>query len=266
MLGLFAGNDDVDVIPAPKAVVGDRKEAIGVGWKVHADNLGFLVDHMIDESGVLMGEAVVILSPDVARQQVVERSDGAPPRDLPTDLQPLGMLVEHRIDDVDERLVAVEEAMTAGEEIPLEPPLTLVLGQRLHDTTVRGEVVVTRYQLGVPRPIGDLEHVLQAVGGGLVGSEETKGRRVGPDHVPEKVSEHMRRFTHDLPRTRHVDSVVTEVGKFEVGQEEPPVGVWVGAHASLAGRGKGADGLDRSTRIVKELLGTIAVKPRLQLG
>jgi hypothetical protein len=29
-------------------------------------------------------------------------------------LQPLGVLVEHRIDDVDERLVAGEEAMPTG--------------------------------------------------------------------------------------------------------------------------------------------------------
>jgi hypothetical protein len=41
------------------------------------------------------------------------------------------MLVEHRIDDVDERLVAVEEAVPAGEEVPLEPALAEVLRQQV---------------------------------------------------------------------------------------------------------------------------------------
>jgi hypothetical protein len=36
-------------------------------------------------------------------------------------------LVEHRVDDVDEGLVAVEEAVAAGQQIALEPALTLML-------------------------------------------------------------------------------------------------------------------------------------------
>ena len=58
--------------------------------------------------GILMGEAVVILAPDVRGQQVVQRGDLAAPRQVRGDFQPLGVLVEHRIDDVDERFVAVE--------------------------------------------------------------------------------------------------------------------------------------------------------------
>src|SRR5450759_3697961 len=42
-------------------------------------------------------------------QQVIERSDFAPPRKPRRDLQPLRMLIEHRIDDVDECLVAIEQ-------------------------------------------------------------------------------------------------------------------------------------------------------------
>ena len=164
-----------------------------------------------------MGEPVIVLTPDVARQEVVEGSNGATPWDLSADLQPLRMLVEHGIDDVDERLITVEEAMAPSEEIALEPPFTLMLGQRFHDTTVRSEVVVTGLQLGVPRPIGNLEHVLQAVGGGLVGSEKAEGRGVGPYYVTEEVSEHMGGLADDLPRARYVDAVVTEVGHLEVG-------------------------------------------------
>ena len=67
------------------------------------------------------------------------------------DLQPLGMLVEHRVDDVDERLVAVEEAVAPGQEVALEPSLALVLGQHLHHPAVGGQVVVAGSAARRPR-------------------------------------------------------------------------------------------------------------------
>jgi hypothetical protein len=42
------------------------------------------------------------------------------------------VLVEHRIDDVDERLVAVEESVPPGEQVALKPPLALVLAEHFH--------------------------------------------------------------------------------------------------------------------------------------
>ena len=65
----------------------------------------FLLHDVVDEPGVLVGEAVVILPPDVRGQQDVQRGDRPPPGDVPGHLEPLGVLVEHRVDDVDERLV-----------------------------------------------------------------------------------------------------------------------------------------------------------------
>src|SRR3546814_8611513 len=50
-------------------------------------------------------------------------------------LEPLGVLVEHRIDDVHERLIAVEHAVTSGEQVSLEPALALMLAEHLHDAT-----------------------------------------------------------------------------------------------------------------------------------
>ena len=141
---VLAGDDDVDVVPAPQAVVHHREQGVGVGRQVDADDLGLLVDHVVDEAGVLVGEAVVVLPPDVRGQQDVQRGDRPPPGDVPRDLQPLGVLVEHRVDDVDERLVAVEEAVAAGQQVALEPALALVLAEHLHDAPVGGEVVVGR--------------------------------------------------------------------------------------------------------------------------
>ena len=62
-----------------------------------------------------MGEAVVVLTPDVRAEEVVERGDVAATGSH-YHLQPLRVLVEHRVDDVDERLVVVEDAVPARQE------------------------------------------------------------------------------------------------------------------------------------------------------
>ena len=63
---LLAGDDDVHVVAAAQAVVGDRQQRVGVGRQVHPDHLGLLVHDVVDEARVLMREAVVVLAPDVA--------------------------------------------------------------------------------------------------------------------------------------------------------------------------------------------------------
>ena len=96
-------------------MIDNRQETIGVRRQIDAHDLGLLVDDVINETGVLMRKSVVILAPDVRRQQIVERRDFASPRQAQGHLQPLGVLVEHGVDDMDERLVAIEEAMPSGE-------------------------------------------------------------------------------------------------------------------------------------------------------
>ena len=43
-------------------------------------------------------------------------------------LQPFGVLVEHRIDDMDKGLVAAEEAVSACQKITFQPTLALMFG------------------------------------------------------------------------------------------------------------------------------------------
>ena len=174
---LLAGDDHVDVVARPQAVIGHREQRVGVRRQVDADHLRLLVDDVVDEPRVLVGEAVVILSPDVRAEEVVQRRHRAPPRDVARHLQPLRVLVEHRVDDVDERLVAVEEAVAAGQEVALEPALALVLGQHLDHAPVGRESLVGRLRLGVPRPVGDLEDVTEPVRRGLVGAEQPERAR-----------------------------------------------------------------------------------------
>ena len=76
---LLAGDDEVDVVAAAQAVIGDGEQRVGVGRQVDADDVGFLVGDVIDEAGVLVGEAVVVLPPDVRGEQIVERGDGLAP-------------------------------------------------------------------------------------------------------------------------------------------------------------------------------------------
>src|SRR6516225_10956433 len=97
---------------------------------------------MVDETGILMAEPVVILSPYMTGKEVVQRADGPSPGNVMAHLQPFGVLVEHRIDDVNKRLVAREETVPAGQQIAFEPALALVLAEHLHDPPVGCQMVV----------------------------------------------------------------------------------------------------------------------------
>ena len=193
--GLLAGDDHVDVVAAAQAVVGDRQQAVGVRGQVHADDLGLLVDHVVDEPGVLVGEAVVVLAPHVRGEQVVQRRDRPPPGDVAGHLQPLGVLVEHRVDDVDERLVAVEQPVAAGQQVALQPALAEVLGQDLHHPPVGREVIVASRASAPPRRDRSTSNTApQAVGRRLVGAHDPEAVGVAPDHVAQERPEHARRL------------------------------------------------------------------------
>ena len=66
----------------------------------------------------------MVSAPDMRGQEIVERGEWPA---LPRHLEPLGVLVEHRIDDVDEGLVAVEQPVAAGDQIAFKPALAEVL-------------------------------------------------------------------------------------------------------------------------------------------
>jgi hypothetical protein len=153
-------------------MVSDRKQAVSIRRQIDADDFGFLVDNVVDESRVLVAEAVVVLAPDMARQEIVQRADRSPPGNVVAHLEPLGVLVEHRIDDVDERLVAREEAVPAGQEIALKPALALVFAEHLHDPPARGQMIIPGMGFRDPGTIGDLEHILPTVRVVLVGAEQ----------------------------------------------------------------------------------------------
>jgi hypothetical protein len=89
---VLARDHEVHVMTAAQAVVHDREQTVGVGRKVRSHYLRLLVHDEVDEAGILVREAVVVLAPDVRGQEVVQRSDLAPPRQTRRDRQPLGVL------------------------------------------------------------------------------------------------------------------------------------------------------------------------------
>ncbi len=78
-LRLFAGDDHVDVVAASQTVIRYRQEAVGIGRQIDAHDIGFLIRDMIDKAGILVGKAIVVLSPDMRREQVIQRRDRLAP-------------------------------------------------------------------------------------------------------------------------------------------------------------------------------------------
>jgi hypothetical protein len=93
--GLFSGHDDIDVVAAAQAVIGHREQGVGIRRQIDPDDLCLFIDDVVDETRILMAEAVVILTPDMRRQQIIERGNRPPPGDVVAHLEPLGVLVEH---------------------------------------------------------------------------------------------------------------------------------------------------------------------------
>ncbi len=247
-------------------MVGHRQQRVGIRRQVDPDHLGPLVHHHVQETRILVGEPVVVLPPHQGGQQVVQRSHRAAPGDVPAGLQPLGVLVEHRVDDVDERLVAVEQPVPAGEQVALQPALALVLGQHLHDPAVRGQVIIARLDPRVEGPAGGLEHGIEPVGGGLVRPEQPEGPRVAPGHVAQPGAQDPGAFGLTGARLGHLHRVVAEIGQVQVAQQQAAVGVRIGAHPPVGARGQPGQLADQGPVGVEQLFRPVAAHPVLELA
>ncbi len=126
-----------------------------------------------------MAEAVMVLAPDVRGQQIIEGGDRAPPRQPARHLQPFGVLVEHRIHDVDEGFVAGEQAVPSGQQIALEPALAKMLAQDFHHPAILGQMDVVGLDTLHPDPLGDVEHRIEPVRRGFVGAHDAEIPRLG---------------------------------------------------------------------------------------
>ena len=159
-----------------------------------------------------MAEAVVVLMPDMAGQEIVQRGNRSPPRNIAASVQPFRMLVEHRIHDVDERLVAGKKSVPAREEVALEPALAGMLGQDFHDPAIPAKMDILRQDRLHPRALGNLENVLKPVRSRLVRADDAEVARVvvGLHHRAQEVAHHLRRFRLGGPGLRNGDRMGVE--------------------------------------------------------
>ena len=96
-------------------------------------------------------------------EQVIERGDGLAPGNTARGFQPLGMLVEHGSNNVDERLIAGEKAVPAGEQVAFQPAFTHVLAQNFHHPPIRRDVFIVCQDFRRRDPVCHFKHRLQTV-------------------------------------------------------------------------------------------------------
>ncbi|SHT98691.1 Uncharacterised protein [Mycobacteroides abscessus subsp. abscessus] len=80
------------------------------------------------------------------------------------------MLVEHRVDNMGEGLVTVEEAVPSGEEISLKPPLTQVFGEYFHHPALGAQMFIGGFATFQPYLVGAFVDRRQAIGCRLIGA------------------------------------------------------------------------------------------------
>lgn len=81
--GLFSGHNYIDIISASQAMVSYRKQCIGIWLQINADNFCCFIGHNIQEPRILMAISVMILSPYMGCQQIIQRRNWVSPGQVP---------------------------------------------------------------------------------------------------------------------------------------------------------------------------------------
>ena len=265
---VFAGDHDVDVVPAAQAVVDHRQETVRVRRQIHPDDIGLLVDDMVEEAGILVREAVVILLPHVGGEQIVQRRDLPAPGQFPRDLQPLGVLAEHRVDDADEGLVAIEEPVAPREQVALQPPFALMLAEhRVQHASGGREELIVLDRSRVPLTVGDFEHGAQQIRDGLIGTEDAEVALILIQrfHVTQELAQHERVLAVNRTGRRDRDRVVVEIRHAQVAQQHTAVGVRIGAHPPVALGRQFRQFRPEAASRVEQFFRPVALHPALEL-
>mmetsp|Transcript_5277 Transcript_5277/g.17823 ORF Transcript_5277/g.17823 Transcript_5277/m.17823 type:complete len:490 (+) Transcript_5277:1099-2568(+) len=142
--GVLARHDGVDPVLAREALRRHGEERVCVRREVGTHHGALLGGQVVQEAGGLVGVAVVVLAPGVGGEEHVEARHGLAPADLEGRLEPLGVLVDHRVHELGKGLVGGEHAVAPRQHVALEPPLARVLREDLHHAAVRRRVRVAR--------------------------------------------------------------------------------------------------------------------------
>ena len=209
----------------------------------------------------------MVLPPDVRGQQDVQRRDRRPPRNLAADFQPFGMLVEHRVDDVDKGLVAREQAVAPGQQIAFEPAFAQVLAQHFHHAAVGAEVGIVRHRLSHPDLARHGINRVKPVRRGLVGAEQAKvgAVQIKPHHFTQQAAKYARRLALHRTGRGHGNGMLVQARHHQGFEQLPAIGVRVKAHAPLACRRNRRELFAELACGVKQLFGLVALQPCFQL-
>jgi hypothetical protein len=103
--------------------------------------------------------------------------------------------------------------MPPGEQVALEPALTLVLAEHFHHAPGGGEKFVVRRGRGIPLAVGHVKEGFQAVGERLVRTKDPEITLLNVQlrHIVQETPEHMRVADAAYPRRGNVDRVVAEI-------------------------------------------------------
>src|SRR5579872_1407741 len=142
---------------------------------------------------------------------------------------------------MDKRFVRGEYAVTARQEIALEPSLTAMFAEDFHDAAVRRDVVVRRKNCSGGATAGNFEDCVEPVRRCLVGSEETKTVRIVANDLAQKLAGSSRALVRHPARRGDVDCVAAEFGKDKASKDFAAVRIWIGAHAQRAAGCGGSD-------------------------
>src|SRR5580700_2555375 len=170
------------------------------------------------------------------------------------------MLVKHRIDNVDERLVAVKEPMPSGEQVAFEPALALVLAEHLHHAPGRREKLIVRHCGGIPLALGHFKEGFKTVRERLVRAKDPKIPllTVQLHYIAEKTPQYVRVADSGGPRRWHLRRVIAKIRHPQFAQQHAAVGVGIRSHAPLALRRKLSQFRLQAPLRIEELLGAIA--------
>jgi hypothetical protein len=69
--GLLARDDHIDAVVGAQDVIGDPEQGVRIRGQIDADDVGLLVCDEIDKAGILVAETVMVLAPDMRRQEII---------------------------------------------------------------------------------------------------------------------------------------------------------------------------------------------------
>src|SRR6516164_4838325 len=168
---------------------------------------------------------------------------------------------------MDERLIAVDQSVPAGQNVTLEPPFHCVLAEHLHNSTVRCKltaVSIFRKVLAEPDLLANLIDGLELVGLCLVWPEDTEVVHVPPHHFPKKTSKFGDATGDGCAGLLHFNTSAAEIRHLQWLAYQATIRDGVGAHPTIPFWSQGLQLWNESAVLVEQFLWLVVAHPLLK--